>query len=96
MEQGEIKSNYISLLLPLLYFCLTIIDHHESFITSIINEIQGAIGDCKDNTEAAKLNVKNTINKIKRSEIINELLENDVEIVGSIYHTHSGEVEILK
>ena len=67
-----------------------IIDHHESFITSIINEIQGAIGDCKDNTEAAKLNVKNTINKIKR------LLENDVEIVGSIYHTHSGEVEILK
>lgn len=73
-----------------------IIDHHESFITSIINEIQGAIGNCKDNTEASKLNVINTINKIKKSEIINELLKNDVEIVGSIYHTHSGEVEILK
>lgn len=72
-----------------------IIDHHESFITSIINEIQGAIGNCKDNTEAAKLNVINTINKIKTSEIINELLDNDVKIVGSIYHTHSGEVEIL-
>ena len=72
-----------------------IIDHHESFITSIINEIKEAISDCKDNTEASKLNVLNTINKIKKSEIINELLDHDVKIVGSIYHTHSGEVEIL-
>lgn len=73
-----------------------IIDHHESFISSIINEIQSCIGDCKDNTIASILNVKNTINKIKKSEIINELLDNDVKIIGSIYHTHSGEVEILK
>ncbi len=72
-----------------------IIDHHESFITSIINEIKEAISDCKDNTEASKLNVLNTINKIKKSEIINELLEKDVKIIGSIYHTHSGEVELL-
>jgi carbonic anhydrase len=72
-----------------------IIDHHESFITSIINEIKGAIGNCNDNTLASKLNVFNTINKIKKSEIINELLDHDVKIVGSIYHTHSGEVEIL-
>ena len=73
-----------------------ITNHHESYITSIINEIQGAIGKCSDNTQASKLNVYNTIERIKQSSIIKEYLEQDVEIVGSIYHTYSGEVEILR
>ncbi|MBQ9899694.1 MAG: hypothetical protein IJM36_01035 [Acholeplasmatales bacterium] len=71
-------------------------DSHSNYISSIIKEIQFAIKGEKDNTNAAKINVLNTINKIKSSEIIKEKLKDDLKIVGAMYHTHSGHVEFYK
>lgn len=73
-----------------------IADSHSNFISSIIKEIQFAIGEETDNTKAAKLNVFNTIEKIKSSEIIQENTKNGLKIVGAMYHTHSGFVEFYK
>ncbi len=70
---------------------------HNNYLSTIINEIQAAIKDEKDSNKAAKLNVINTINKIKSNEIIKEFIEKeDVVVMGSIYHTHSGKVEFFK
>ena len=71
-------------------------DHHHNFISSIIKEIQFAIKDETDNTKASKLNVMNTVNKIKQSEVIKKELDNGLEVIGSMYHTHSGHVEFYK
>ena len=70
-----------------------IADSHSNYISSIIKEIQFAIKDEKDHTKAAKINVFNTMEKIKSSEIIQENMKNGLKIVGAMYHTHSGHVE---
>ncbi|MCR5350809.1 MAG: hypothetical protein K6E20_07455 [Acholeplasmatales bacterium] len=71
-------------------------DHHESFISSIIKEIQFAIGDEKDPTACSKLNVINTKKKILKSKLIKQELQNGLKIETALYHTHSGHVEFLK
>lgn len=71
-------------------------DHHDSFISSIIKEIQFAIKDEKDSTKASKINVLNTINKIKQSQIVNKNLNDGLKIIGAMYHTHSGHVEFYE
>ena len=73
-----------------------ILDHHESFISSIIKEIQGCIGDESDPTLCSILNVKNTKKNILKSKLIRQELNNGLKIVEAIYHTHSGHVEFLK
>ena len=69
--------------------------HHQGYIGTITREIKRAIGNEISPIIATKLNVKNTINKIYESEIIKKELNNGLEIVGSIYHTHSGSVELI-
>lgn len=67
---------------------------HDSFIGQITKEIKSCIFDTKDPTEAAKLNVYNSVKKIKESPLVKKDLD-AIKIVPAIYHTHSGEVEIL-
>lgn len=69
---------------------------HSGYIGEITKEIKKAIGNEMSPIIATKLNIKNTINKIKQSEIVKHEIMNGVKVVGSIYHTHSGHVEILK
>lgn len=69
---------------------------HSGYIGEITREIKKCIGTTMSPQIAAKRNIKNTINKIKQSELIKKEIGNGVLVVGSIYHTHSGHVEILK
>ena len=69
-------------------------NHHESYISSIILEIQNNIKNEKDHIKAAKCNVKKTIEKINSSEVLKRY--DDVKVVGALYHTHSGVVEFFK
>jgi len=69
--------------------------HHQGYIGSITKEIKKAIGNEISPIVATKLNVKNTINKIYESDIVKKKLNEGLEVIGSIYHTHSGHVEFL-
>ena len=44
-------------------------NHHESFISSIINEIRASIGDECDSIKACKLNIKNSRRKVTFEKI---------------------------
>jgi carbonic anhydrase len=68
---------------------------HDHYIGLITKEIQNAIKDETSPLVACKKNVLYQINKIKNSPILKDDLDK-VKIVGAIYHTHSGKVEILK
>lgn len=68
---------------------------HDSYIGEITNEIKKAIGRTKNPLNATKKNVLNSINKIKSSPLIEKDLDK-ATIVGAIYHTNTGKVEILK
>ena len=69
-------------------------DHH-GYIGTITKEIKKAIGTEMNPTLASKKNVRNTIDKILESDVIKAKLNMGVEVIGSIYHTHSGHVEFL-
>ncbi len=68
---------------------------HEHYIGLITNEIKTAIGDATNPLDACKRNVYNSIEKIKISPVLKENTHR-LKIVGAIYHTHSGRVELLK
>lgn len=68
--------------------------NHTGYIGSITKEIKKAIGNEMNPTLATKLNVNNTIKKIMESEVVRKEINNGVKIVGSVYHTHSGRVEL--
>lgn len=69
--------------------------HHQGYIGLITKEIKSAIFNEISPIVATKLNVRNTINKIMDSEIIKKRLNEGLEVVGSVYHTHSGVVEFI-
>lgn len=68
---------------------------HDNYIGSITNEIKKAIGSTKSHLKATKLNVCNTIANINKNVFKAEYEARGVKIVGAIYHTISGHVEIL-
>lgn len=68
----------------------------EGNIQSIINEISMGIGNTKSAKEAEILNVQHGIERIKSSEIIQELLHaNKISIEGAIYRISDGGVKFL-
>lgn len=69
--------------------------NHDDYIGMITDEIKKAIGSVSNNLAATKINVLNTIKKIRSSRIVEACESKGLEIVGSIYHTISGKVEIL-
>ena len=60
------------------------------FIDYLLKDIKKSIGDEKDMNKAATLNVKGVVDKI------HELDLNDASVVGALYHTLSGKVELIK
>lgn len=68
---------------------------HDHYIGMIIEEIKKAIGTVTNPYSATKVNVFNSISKIRKSRIIQEYESKGLEIIGSVYHTISGKVEIL-
>ncbi len=68
----------------------------EGHIRHILDEISAGISDNKNPTECEILNVQNSINKIRNSEIIRRLEhENKVKTVGAIYNIKDGKVTFL-
>lgn len=68
----------------------------EGNIQSIINEISMGIGDCKNPREAEILNVQHGIERIRSSEVIQELMQaNKCTIEGAIYRISDGGVKFL-
>ena len=65
-------------------------------IKDITDEIAGCLTEGCNAREAEILNVRNSIAKIRASEIISHLEENGaVIIIGAIYNISTGEVELL-
>ncbi len=65
-------------------------------IASITNEINHAIGNEKNLAKAELLNVYNSMEKIKQSPIVAELLKKgEIDVVGIIYKTSDGSIEII-
>lgn len=70
---------------------------HDGFVGTIIDEIQKNIGSAKNVLFATRRNVYATIKKLEdESKIIQEYKEKGLKVVGSIYHTSTGEVEIFE
>ena len=66
------------------------------YTKAITDEIKGIIGDETDPYSCEKLNTHNSVNKIKSSPVISELMEKDGLVVcGGHYHNHSGEFTLL-
>lgn len=68
---------------------------HDNYIDSIITEIRRAIKGIKAPLAAAKANVKNSIKKIEENILDEGHISSGVKVVGAIYHTVSGKVELL-
>ncbi len=66
-------------------------------IEKITDEILSCLPEgCDDSREAEILNVKNSINRIMESEIMQELTESgEVKVLGAIYDIVTGKVEFL-
>lgn len=64
-------------------------------IEKITDEISACIPENCDPREAEILNVKNSIERINASEIMNELAEEGTVVVGAIYNIETGKVEFL-
>lgn len=68
--------------------------HQEGHIKSITDEIYQSFGEIKNTAECERLNIENSINKIKSSDIVIESIQkNKVIVTGAMYDTASGEVE---
>lgn len=68
-------------------------DEPSGFVKYITDEIRKAIGDEKDDFRASCLNVKQSVAVISESLKIKE--EDEVSVVGAIYHIEDGAVEFL-
>ena len=64
-------------------------------IEKITEEISACIPENCDPREAEILNVKNSIERINSSEIMHELAEEGIVVVGAIYDIETGKVEFL-
>lgn len=69
---------------------------HDGYVGMITDEIKKAIGHIKSPLFASKRNIGYAIDKINTSSIISKLKDEGLEIVGGIYHTSTGHVEVLK
>ncbi len=71
-------------------------DTGHDHIEYITEEIQEGIGDITDTREAEIQNVNNSIEEIKKSTLIQEMInKGEVKVVGALYDTHTGVVEYL-
>lgn len=68
-------------------------DEPSGFVKYITDEIRKAIGDEKDDFRASCLNVKQSVAVISESLKIKE--EDEVSVIGAIYHIEDGAVEFL-
>ena len=69
---------------------------HDS-IVHITDEIRRAIGTETDPVCCEKLNIRHSMECIKKSPLIQSYLhDGSLKIVGAYYHTRSGEVEWLR
>lgn len=68
----------------------------KGHIKTITDEIISCLPNNCEAEQAERLNVQNSIGKIKKSEIIQDLqAQNKVEIKGAIYNIETGKVEFL-
>ena len=71
--------------------------HVEGFVKSITDEIKTAIGEETDDYKAGCLNINHSVKKIQESLHIPENgTDQDVKVIGAIYHIEDGHVEFLK
>ncbi|MCR5231913.1 MAG: hypothetical protein K6B64_04625 [Acholeplasmatales bacterium] len=68
--------------------------HNEGgkYINYLVEDIKKSIGNEEDMTKASILNVKGVVNKIND---LNIKPNNEIKVVGAIYHTLSGKVDII-
>ncbi len=69
---------------------------HDGYVGMITDEIKKAIGHIRNPLAATKKNTMNSVSKIKSSNIVKPLLKEGLVVIGSIYHTSTGEVEIIE
>ncbi|MCQ2508765.1 MAG: carbonic anhydrase, partial [Dorea sp.] len=65
----------------------------DGFVKTITDQIKAAIGDEKDDYKAGCLNVKNSLRVIR--EKLNLKEEDEIQVVGAMYHIDSGIVEFI-
>ncbi len=70
-------------------------DLPNGYLRTIIEEIKMATKDATKEQEKTELNVRNSVNKLKNSEEIKKLEKEGLKIIGAIYHTENGKVELL-
>lgn len=70
--------------------------HGHGYITSILEEIHPAIEGEENVGKCENLNIENSINRILKSETINNLIsEGKVKVLGGKYNLESGAVEFF-
>ena len=70
--------------------------HEPGAVSAIPDRILEAIGDEKDQYVASTMNVRNSMAELKANEELAALEDDGLEIVGGVYHIHSGFVDFLK
>ena len=70
--------------------------HEPGAVSAITDRIIEAIGDEKDQYVASTMNVRNSMAVLKANEELAALEDDGLEIVGGVYHIHSGFVDFLK
>lgn len=70
--------------------------HEPGAVSAITDRIIEAIGDEKDQYVASTMNVRNSMAELKANEELAALEDDGLEIVGGVYHIHSGFVDFLK
>lgn len=73
-------------------------------IKSIVEEIAPSVKKASESTsgeeallsKAIELNVQNSINRLRESDIINELEhEHKLDVIGAVYDIHTGQIKVL-
>lgn len=70
--------------------------HADGAVSAITDRIIDAIGDEKDQYVASTMNVRNSISALESCEELKALENDGLQIIGGIYHIHSGYVDFLK
>lgn len=68
---------------------------HDGYVGMITDEIKKAIGHIRNPLAATKINVGYSVSKIRSSQIIKDLSHDGLVVLGSIYHTSTGRVELI-
>ncbi|MCL2088852.1 MAG: carbonic anhydrase [Oscillospiraceae bacterium] len=70
--------------------------HAEGYIESIVDEIKPCIQGAADATQAEKLNIAHSYDKILTSEIVSELSgSGEIAVIQAVYDIATGKVELL-